>query len=64
MLMRAKLGMMMLALLPELVLTQDPLELRVKFTVVVLATHVVQTVELLQTAQLDEQAVQVGTVAW
>jgi hypothetical protein len=58
MLMRAKLGMRMLALLAAVLLTQDPVELRVKFTVVVLAMHAVQTVELLQVAQLDGQAVQ------
>jgi len=58
MLMRAKLGMMMLALL-AVALRQVPLAWMVK-----LALHTVQLVALLQVAHEDGQAVQLGTVAW
>jgi len=59
MLMRAKLGMRMLALLLAVALRQLPLAWTVK-----LVLHTVQLVALLQVAQADGQAVQLGTVAW
>jgi len=61
MLMRAKLGTRMLALLAAVLLRQVPLAWMVK-AVVLLQT--VQLVALLQVAQLVGQAVQLGVVAW